>query len=156
MRRLTGQRGQACGRFEVAATERTRDVMTDDLQEQCMSRTRMSFISLFTTLECLPFILASLFSLTGAEFFSFVLLHSLTRPAPALQFKRAPSLGPAFLPSHAQLKARVSASPWRTFRCLPAHCCLAVHDYFSHSPPRPLFLFYNTHLLFCHCTTPRH
>ena len=68
--------------------------------------------------------------------------HSLTRicthlprcahSAPALQFKRALSLGRSFL-LHMQLKARVSASPWRTFRCLPAHCCLAVHDNFSHS-----------------------
>ena len=157
MRRLIGQRGQACGRFEVAAPERARDVMTDDLQEQCMSRTRMSCISLFTSLKCLPFILACLFSLIGADLFLIcaVALTDPPRPCSSVQTR---SFTRSCLPS-------ITCTTEGACQCFalahfPLFTCSLLpgcsRQLLSFPPPHPLFLFHNIHLLFCHCTASRH
>ena len=95
MRRLIGQRGQACGRSEVAAPECARDVMTDDLQEQCMSRTRMSCHFIILS-QCTTCTITCITHCRWSAFFldSLVLLHSLARPDPALQFSSSPVFHP--------------------------------------------------------------
>jgi len=111
----------------------------------------MSCHSIIHNAHCLPFKLTCHFSLVGHHLHSLAQLRSLWRCS-SVQFKHALSPGRSFL-LHMQLKARVSASPWRTFRCLPADCCLAVHDNFCH--PLALSSSLPQHpppLLSLHCT----
>jgi hypothetical protein len=131
-----------------------RDVMTDDLQEKCMSRTRMSCHFIIHNAQCLPLNLAYRSSLTGPASpccSSPHLCCCTHRPCSSVQTR---AFTRTLLPSsHAQLNA-CQCFALAHFPCLPAHCCLAVHH--NNFPSPPLLFFSSTTSTSCHCTAPRH